>query len=116
MKMFIGVLSTGKGTWGQVSHIIDNTDYTDVYLISNDWAKDIFKCTKEIKWIIIDHRKGFPEIVSEIESQMPKEINNLEINIHSGSGKEHTALLSILLKNKIKFKLVTNSAGEIIRF
>jgi hypothetical protein len=116
MKTFLGILSTGKGTWGQVAHIIDNTEYDTVYLISNEWAQDKFTCSKQVKWIIIDPRKGFSEIVDDIEKQMPKELNDIELNIHSGSGKEHSAILSILLKNKIKFKIITINAEGIVRY
>jgi cobalamin biosynthesis Co2+ chelatase CbiK len=116
MKTFLGILSTGKGTWGQVAHIIDNNEYENVYLISNEWAQDKFTCSKKVNWIIIDPRKGFSEIVDDIEKQMPKNLNDIELNLHSGSGKEHSGILSILLKNKIKFKIVTINAEGIVRY
>jgi len=116
MKIFLGILSTGKGTWGQVAHIIDNTEYDTVYLISNEWAQDKFTCSKKVNWIIIDPRKGFSEIVEDIEKQMPKDLKDIELNIHSGSGKEHSAILSILLREKIKFKIVTINAEGIVRY
>ena len=117
MKAFLGILSTGKGTWGQVAHIIDNVEYDKVYLISNEWAQDKFTCTKKINWIIIDPRKGFSEILEDIEAQWPKEIvDELDINIHSGSGKEHSAILAILKKKKINFKIITINAEGIIKY
>lgn len=116
MKTFLGILSTGKGTWGQVAHIIDNNEYENVYLISNEWAQDKFTCSKKVNWIIIDPRKGFSEITQELEEQMPKDIKEVDLNIHSGSGKEHSAVLSLLLKNNVKFKIVTINAEGIVRF
>jgi cobalamin biosynthesis Co2+ chelatase CbiK len=117
MKIFLGVLSTGKGTWGQVAHIIDNTDYDKVYLISNEWAQDKFECTKKINWIIIDPRKGFTEIMEDLKKQWPKDLNNkIDLNIHSGSGKEHCAILSMLLQNNIKYNIITINAEGIQRY
>ncbi|MDD3178082.1 MAG: hypothetical protein PHR26_01045 [Candidatus ainarchaeum sp.] len=116
MKTFLGVLSTGKGTWGQVAHIVDNTDYQEVYLISNEWAQDKFSCSKKVNWIIIDPRKGFSEILGDIEEQFPKNLTEIDLNIHSGSGKEHSAILAILQKKKIKFNIITINAEGIIKY
>lgn len=116
MKTFLGVLSTGKGTWGQVAHIVDNTDYENVYLISNEWAQDKFSCSKKVNWIIIDPRKGFSEILSDIEEQFPKDMTEIDLNIHSGSGKEHSAILAILQQKKIKFNVVTINAEGIVKY
>jgi len=116
MKVFLGVLSVGKGTWGQVAHIIDNSEYDDVYLISNEWAQDKFNCSKKVNWIIIDPRKGFSEIIADLERQWPKDTGEVELNIHSGSGKEHSAILAILQQKKIKFKIVTINASGIVRY
>lgn len=116
MKTFIGILSTGKGTWGQVAHIIDNKDYEKVYLISNEWAQDKFNCTKPINWIIIDPRKGLSEIMDDLEKQMPVTETEIDLNIHSGSGKEHSAILAILLQKKIKFNIITINAQGIVKY
>ncbi|HOD89488.1 MAG TPA: hypothetical protein PKK56_00155 [archaeon] len=116
MKTFLGVLSKGKGTWGQVAHIIDNSDYDNVYLISNEWAQDKFNCSKKVNWIIIDPRKGFSEIMDDIDKKLPKNITELELNLHSGSGKEHCAILAVLQQRKIKYKIVTINANGIVRF
>ncbi len=116
MKTFLGVLSTGKGTWGQVAHIVDNTEYDNVYLVSNEWAQDKFSCSKKVNWIIIDPRKGFSEIMDDIEKQWPKELADPDLNIHSGSGKEHSAILAILQNKKIKFKIITINADGIVKY
>ncbi|MFH0906073.1 MAG: hypothetical protein V1824_01930 [archaeon] len=116
MKTFLGVLSTGKGTWGQVGHIIDNSDYEKVYLISNEWAHDKFKCSKPINWVFVDPRKGFSEILEDLEKQWPKEIKEVDLNIHSGSGKEHCAILAALINKKVKFNIVTINANGIVKY
>ena len=116
MKTFLGVLSTGKGTWGQVAHIVDQSDYDQVYLVSNEWAKDKFTCTKKVNWIIIDPRKGFSEIFEDIEKEWPKDLSEVDLNIHSGSGKEHSAILALLQQKKIKYKIVTINSEGIKRY
>jgi cobalamin biosynthesis Co2+ chelatase CbiK len=116
MSVFLGVLSTGKGTWGQVAHIIDNKEYDKVYLVSNEWAQDKFNCTKPINWIIIDPRKGFSEIIEDLEKQWPIDISEIDLNIHSGSGKEHSAILALLNQKKIKYGIITINAEGIQKY
>ncbi len=116
MKTFLGILSTGKGTWGQVAHIIDNVEYDKVYLISNEWAQDKFNCTKPINWIIIDPRKGLSEIMADLENQIPVDAKEIDLNIHSGSGKEHSAVLALLLQKKVKFNVITINAQGIVKY
>jgi len=116
MTNFLGVLSIGKGTWGQVAHIIDNSEYENVYLVSNEWAQDKFTCTKKVNWIIIDPRKGFSEILEDIGKQWPKDLAEIELNLHSGSGKEHSAILAILKQKNIKYKIITINAEGIVKY
>ena len=42
MPTLIACLSTGKGTWGHVNHLIDNNNYDKVILITNDFGKENF--------------------------------------------------------------------------
>ncbi|MCK9293038.1 MAG: hypothetical protein WCY27_03095 [archaeon] len=116
MANFLGVLSIGKGTWGQVAHIIDNSEYENVFLVSNEWAQDKFTCTKKVNWIIIDPRKGFSEILEDISKQWSEKLEDLELNLHSGSGKEHSAILAILKQKKINYKIVTINADGIVKY
>lgn len=116
MSIFLGVLSTGKGTWGQVAHIVDNTDYEKVYLVSNEWAQDKFTCSKKVNWIIVDPRKGFSEIKADVEDQWPKDLKEIDLNIHSGSGKEHSVILAILKEKKIKFNIITINTEGIVKY
>ena len=99
MKTFLGVLSKGKGTWGQVAHIIDNSDYDNVYLISNEWAQDKFNCSKKVNWIIIDPRKGFSEIMDDIDKTSKKHYRT-KLNLHSGSGKRTLCHISSIATRK----------------
>ena len=106
MNVFLGVLSTGKGTWGQVAHIIDNKDYEKVYLVSNEWAQDKFNCTKTINWIIIDPRKGFSEIMDDLEKQWPTDIQEIDAASNRGIDeirkiKRNSGLIPFFKKYKV---------------
>ena len=42
MPTLVACLSTGKGTWGHVNHLIDDGKFDRVFLITNDFGKENF--------------------------------------------------------------------------
>jgi len=103
MKTLVATIGVGKGTWGHIGRLMQE-DWDKIILISNEWSKEKFTHEKHIEWIIINPRTGIESIAQEIEKKL-EELGEIHINIISGSGKEHMALL-IALKNKnLDYKL-----------
>ncbi|MEM4244693.1 MAG: hypothetical protein QW404_02730 [Candidatus Nanoarchaeia archaeon] len=100
MAELIACLSTGKGTWGHVSRIIQESDWEKVILITNEFGKENFTSEKPTEIIVIDSNKGIKEIRDELVEKLRGQIKGLEVglNIISGSGKEHMAIIGALLK------------------
>ncbi len=99
MTSLIACLSTGKGTWGHVSRIIEDEKWDKVFLITNEFGKENFQQTKNTELIIIDSNKGLKELQKDIIEQLKDKVEGeVALNIVSGTGKEHMALLSALLK------------------
>ncbi|MBS3094908.1 hypothetical protein J4474_04540 [Candidatus Pacearchaeota archaeon] len=97
----IALLSTGEGTWAQVSGLIKFGEWEKIILIGNDFAK---KFTVEEKkniteFIQIDTSKRIKELRDEISEKLQGKISGLEVglSIASGDGKEHMALISALI-------------------
>jgi hypothetical protein len=109
MTTLVACLSTGKGTWGHVSRLIEGQEWDKVILITNEFGKENFKKNDKTELIIIDPNKEIKEIREEIQIKLKELIKDLEIalNIVSGSGKEHMALLSALLKLGLGINLTT---------
>ena len=42
MTDFVACLSTGKGTWGNVKRIIEEGEWDNILLITNDFGKENF--------------------------------------------------------------------------
>ncbi|MBI2598191.1 MAG: hypothetical protein HYW50_03275 [Candidatus Diapherotrites archaeon] len=103
-KSFIATLGVGKGTWGHVSRLISEQEFDRIILISTDWVKENFHPQKECEWILINNRAGFDVIKDEIKQKLPE--GELTVSIISGSGKEHTALLSALKEDGKEYKLI----------
>ena len=108
MPTLIACLSTGKGTWGHVSRLIKENQWNKVILITNEFGKENFTKSDNTELILIAAEKGIEELSKEIKEKLKDKIKESEValNIISGSGKEHSALLSALLKLGVGIRLV----------
>ncbi len=100
MAELIACLSTGKGTWGHVSRVIQERDWEKIILITNEFGKENFTAEKPSEFIVVDQNKGIKELRDEIAEKLKDQIKGLEVglNLISGTGKEHMALIGALLK------------------
>jgi len=94
----VALLSTGKGTWAQVSGLMTHGDWEKIILLGSDFAKD-FKHAKEFEFIQVDLDKKIKDLREEFSTKLKGKINSLEValSIASGDGKEHMALVSALI-------------------
>ncbi len=94
----IALLSTGKGTWGQVSGLMKHGDWEKIIVLGSDFAKD-FKHEKDFEFFNIDLDKKLTELKEEFLQKLKGQINGTEValTIASGDGKQHMALISALL-------------------
>ncbi|MBU1201660.1 MAG: hypothetical protein KJ583_06995 [Nanoarchaeota archaeon] len=108
MTVLLACLSTGKGTWNCVRGIINGASWDKVFLITNNFGKENFKPQENVKLLVFDFSKP-PHILSdEIVAALHNESLGAEvaINMSSGAGDEHMALLSAVLKLGVGIRLV----------
>jgi len=108
MTELVAILSTGKGTWGHVNRIIMDGSWDQIFLVCNEFAKQNYSNEKNAILIQVDSRKSLPELVEDIKSALKDKIKGTEVavNLISGEGKEHMALLSALLKLGLAIRFV----------
>ncbi len=108
MPTLIACLSTGKGTWVEVTKIIKSQEWDKIFLITNEFGKENFKPNEKTKLILINSFNEIDEISEEIKKQLKDQINDFEIalNLASGSGKEHMAVLKAIMELGLNFRLV----------
>lgn len=111
MPTLIACLSTGKGTWTEVTKIIQSQQWDKIFLITNQFGKDNFTPNNSNTELIVVN-SDFKEIyglVKEIKSSLHNKISDFEValNLVSGSGKEHMAVLEAVLELGLNFRLVT---------
>ena len=108
MSTLIAVLSTGKGTWGHVNRLIDEEEWSQVFLITNDFGKENINKKDNVELISENTNSGLQELRDEMQSILKEKIKDTEVavNFISGIGKEHMALIAALLKLGIGIRLV----------
>lgn len=94
----VALLSSGKGTWGQVAGLINRGEWENIILIGSEFAEK-FTTDKKHEFIRIDTDKGLVELKQEIQEKLTGKIKDLEValSVASGDGKEHMAVISALL-------------------
>ena len=94
----VALLSTGEGTWGQVSGLMTHGEWDKIILIGNDFAKK-FTHQKSFEFIKVDLDKKIRDLKEEFMGKLEGKINGTEValSISSGDGKEHMSLISALL-------------------
>lgn len=108
MTDLIACLSAGEKSWAHVSRLIKEQDWGSIFLITNDFGKKNFKLEKNANFIVVDFQKPVSELIEDIKNGLKGRITDFEValNLVSGNGKEHMAILSALLKLGVGVRLM----------
>ena len=108
------MLGVGKGTWGQVSGVIQKGEWDSIILIGNDFAKK-FTVEKDFEFIEITN-SGIVDLKEEIHKKLKGKIKGTEValSIASGDGKEHMSLISALLNMPVGIRFTALTKDGIV--
>ena len=117
MPTLIACLSTGKGTWAEVSKIAQSQEWNKVFLITNQFGKDNYTPGKNMELVLVDSFPDTPTtiITEQIKKQLKDRITDFEValNLVSGSGKEHMAILEAVLQLGLNFRLIAVNRNNV---
>ena len=118
MTSLIAIVSSGKGTWQQVSSLIKNKKWTKVYLICNQFAYENFNIDANLALKLRIDEDNPQNNIKALSTFFKKEIKDFEvaINLISGSGMEHMAILSAILKSGLGIRLVYVQNNQVKEF
>ncbi len=116
MTSLIACLTTGKGSWGAVSELMNSENWDKIFLVTNKFGSEKFTSNKEFHFIIIDSDSEIDEIKRKVISDIKGKIIDTEVafNMLSGTGKEHMAILSAILNAGYGVRLVTTENKKLI--
>jgi hypothetical protein len=116
MGTLVTILGTGKGTWVEVHSLLQLNAFDNVILFIDEWAAKEYK--NEFKTTVVPMPEtGLDQLVDFMKQHIKKEQHAAEfdiaINIASGTGKQHAALLSALLQLGYGIRLVGFEQGQL---
>ncbi|MEA3414480.1 MAG: hypothetical protein U9Q99_03075 [Nanoarchaeota archaeon] len=103
----IALLSTGSGTWAQVSGLMNHGEWDKIIILGDDFAKQ-FSHEKNFDFIKIDLNNKLLNLKEEIQKKLKNKFSGMEVacSIASGNGKEHMALVSALIDLPVGIRFV----------
>lgn len=116
----IALLSTGKGTWGQIAGLVKRGEWDKVIIISSEFFKPTINkldFAKKAEIIYIDFNKDIKLSIEQLKEKLKTKIQGIEValSIASGSGREHMALISALLQLPVGINFVVLTKEGLIR-
>ena len=111
----VALLSTGKGTWAQVSGLLKYGEWDNAIVLGNDFAQK-FTSDKKFEFIRVDLDKKLKDLREEIMQKLKGKINGTEValSIASGDGKEHMALISALINLPVGIRFAALTKDGVI--
>ena len=94
----VALLSSGKGSWGQVAGLINRGEWDNIILIGSEFAEK-FTTDKKHEFVKVNTSAPIKELKEEIIKKLKPKLKGTEValSIASGDGKEHMTLISALL-------------------
>jgi len=94
----VALLSSGQGTWAQVSGLMKYGEWEKIVLIGDDFAKN-FTHEKPFEFIKVDLSQKIKDLKEDLSKKLKGKFSEMEVSLSvaSGDGKEHMALISALI-------------------
>ncbi len=117
MTSLVACLGSGKGTWIPVMKVAESPSWDQIFLIMPAFFADKFENVRKNTTVIkIDENKDLPELIADIKQAFDgKLFADVAVNLMSGSGKEHMAVLAALLKLGCGIRLVAVTEKDVLK-
>jgi hypothetical protein len=91
-----------------IKDLIEKNNWGKVFILTNEKMAIEFSPVKEVNMVIIDPSQPTENIVKDIMVKLKGNLSGFEValNLFSGNGKEHMAILSALIKLGFGIRLV----------
>ena len=95
----VALLSTGKGSWGQVAGLLQKGEWEKVVIVGAPFAKEFTVKDVPFEFVEFNPDDSLIKLKKDLEKKLSGKFEGLEValSIASGNGKEHMALQSALL-------------------
>lgn len=114
MTSLICCLSTGKGTWMKVMDVIKGQEWEKIYIITNQFGKEKFNSPKQAEYIVVDNEAKTKDIIRQIRELLNITDFEVAVNLDSGTGKEHMAVISALIQKGLSIRFVSIENNQLL--
>ncbi len=106
MTSLIACIGTDPKTWEYIDRLINGAAWESVYLLAAHGVA--YSPSKPANIITIDTKQPLQSVIGEIKTRLDGKIIDTEVavNMSLGSGKEHMALISAIIKLGLGIRLV----------
>jgi hypothetical protein len=117
MAYLVAILGTGKGTWAMVSQLMRQGNFEKTILITNQFGKEKYTPDAKTALVVVNFDQAPSQLRDEIKAKLPPLLEKLvdtdvAVNMISGNGPEHMALISAILQLGLGVRLVTAEPGK----
>ncbi|MBI2144670.1 hypothetical protein HYU17_06030 [Candidatus Woesearchaeota archaeon] len=114
MTDLIACLGAGKGTWNEVARLTSAESWGRILLVTNSFGKENFGQkfpAVKAEFVVIDDFSSPQQQLVEIKKGLEGRISDTEVavNMASGSGNAHMALITALLQLGFGIRFVVPS-------
>ena len=108
MTDLVACVSSGEKSLLHVSRLVNEMEWKNIFIVTNESGKHNFKCGKNVNFVVVDFERPVSLLIEDIKNELKGKVNDFEValNMVSGNGKEHMALLSALLKLGVGIRLM----------
>ncbi len=114
MTDLVACLGAGKGTWNEVAQLIASESWAHIFLVTNSFGKENFAQkfpAVKADFIVVDDFAPPLQLVEGIKKALAGKIfdTDVAVNMASGSGNVHMALVTALLHLGMGIRFVVPS-------
>jgi hypothetical protein len=118
---FVALMSSGKGTWGQVAGIINKGQWEKIFLVCSEFAASKigeFDFSRNATIIKTNFDRPILEVIDDLKKKLQDKFSGMEValSLASGEGKEHMALMSALINLPVGIKFVALTKDGVSEF
>ncbi len=120
MTTFVALLGAGKGTWVEVHNILKSGSFEKAILFIDDWAAKNYRNEYGAITVPLPEDATQQQLIDIMGQHLRAGIDHddldVAINIASGTGKQHAALITSLLTLGFGIRLVSyeNDAVKVL--
>src|SRR4030067_2825950 len=111
----VALLSSGKGSWAQVSGLVKHGEWDNIIILGDDFAQK-FTHEKKLEFVKININQRIGDLREKFLKKFKGKINGTEValSIASGDGKEHMALISALINTPVGIRFAALTKDGVI--